>query len=178
MTRFNVINNTTDLLSDSSLPKQNFNELVKDFGSDSRFIVLIQSPDTARNRLAADAVGPYLETLKPNVSTVLYKIDYTAIKQRLLFTRDPAELKKIADQVEKEVAMQQASAKNTQQIALDLNSILDEANQKFDDKYLRQSTSWVDFNQFVPRFISILNKISAQASGKATSHSEDPIPDG
>ena len=49
---------------------------------------------------------------------------------------------------------------------LDLNSILDEANSKFDDKYLQKSENWKDFNSFVVRFISLLNKISAQAEGK------------
>ena len=42
-TRFSVVNNTSDLLSDKSKSKLSYNELVKDFGSDSRFIVLIKS---------------------------------------------------------------------------------------------------------------------------------------
>lgn len=164
--RFNVINNTSDLLSDKSPQKQNFNERLKDFGSDARFIVLIKSNDPAMNRRAANEIGPYLETLKPHVSTVLYKIDFSTVKPRLLFTRDTDELKKIADQVESEVAAQKTSEQNSRQVALDLNSILDEANSKFDDKYLREKNNWPDFNKFVDRFVSILNKIAAQADGK------------
>ncbi len=38
-TRFNVVNNTSDLLSDKYESKKDYNELLKDFGSDSRFIV-------------------------------------------------------------------------------------------------------------------------------------------
>jgi hypothetical protein len=169
VTRFNVITNTSDLLSDKSPQKQNFNELQRDFGSDDRFIVLIQSPDIEKNRQAADEIGHYLESdaLKPNISTVLYKIDFSAVKPRLLFTSDTDVLKSIADEVESEVAMQKQSEKNSQQIALDLNSILDEANQKFDDKYLRKKENWKDFNPFVTRFVSILHKISAQATGKS-----------
>src|SRR5271168_4178348 len=44
-TRFNVVNNTTDLLSDKFEPRRNYNELKADFGSDYRFLVLIKSSD-------------------------------------------------------------------------------------------------------------------------------------
>ena len=99
-TRFNVVNNTSDLLSEKMPAKKYYDELKADFGSDYRFIVLIQSPDVAQNRLAADEVGKYLETLKPQITTVLYKIDFSGVKPRLLFTRDTDELEKIAKQVE------------------------------------------------------------------------------
>jgi hopanoid biosynthesis associated RND transporter like protein HpnN len=165
-TRFNVVNNTSDLLSDKYPSKKNYNELLKDFGSDSRFIVLIKSPDPATNRKAADEIGPFLETLKPHVTTVLYKIDFSAVKPRLLFTRDIPELEKIARQVEDEARAENQNQKKSEQIALDLNSILNQANQKFDDKYLRKSANWKDFTPFVTQFISILNKVSDQAEGK------------
>ena len=165
-TRFKVVNNTSDLLSDKYVSKQNYNELLKDFGSDSRFIVLIQSPDPAKNRAAADEIGPFLETLKPHVTTVLYKINFSGVTPRLLFTRNIPELKKIADQVEAQAQAQTQNQKSSEQIALDLNSILEQANEKFSDKYLRQSSNWKDFTPFVSQFISILNKVSAQAEGK------------
>jgi len=170
VTRFNVVNNTSDLLSDKFESKKNYNELVRDFGSDYRFIVLIQSPDVAQNRRAADEIGKYLEEkLKPQITTALYKIDFSAIKPRLLFTRTPDELEKIADQLETERRAQTATEeknKQVEQIALDLNSILSEANQKFDDKYLRKKENWTDFKPFVKQFVSILNKVAAQADGK------------
>ena len=165
-TSFQVVNNTSDLLSDKLESKREFNELIRDFGSDYRFIVLIKSPDTAKNRQVADEVGPYLESLKPQITTVLYKIDFSALKQRLLFTRDTDELEKVANQIESQIAMQKQSDAKAKQIALDLNSILDEANQKFDDKYLRDKKNWVDFKPFVKQFVSILNKVAAQADGK------------
>jgi hopanoid biosynthesis associated RND transporter like protein HpnN len=172
-TRFNVINNTSDLLSNKYKAKEYYNKLKDDFGSDYRFIVLIKSDDPAANRKAADEIGPYLESLKPHITTVLYKIDFSAVKPRLLFTREPAELETIAKQVEAEVAEEKASQtqqKKAQQIALDLNSILSEANQKFNDKYLHEAKNWKDFTPFIAQFISILNKVSAQAEGK----SEEP----
>ena len=167
--RFNVVNNTSDLLSDKLPAKKYYDELKSDFGSDYRFIVLIKSPDPAQNRLAANEVGQYLESRKPQITTVLYKIDFSAIKPRLLFTRSTDELEKIADQIEDEVNLQkQTEDKNQkiQQMALDLNSILSEANQKFDDKYLRKKDNWPDFKKFVAQFVSILNKVASQAEGK------------
>ncbi|HEY0256593.1 MAG TPA: hypothetical protein VGC39_04040, partial [Candidatus Methylacidiphilales bacterium] len=112
-TRFNVVNNTSDLLSDKFESKKNYNELLKDFGSDARFIVMIKSPDVAKNRQIADQVGPYLESLKPHITTVLYKIDFSTIKPRLLFTRDVPELEKIAKQIESERDTQQANQHNS-----------------------------------------------------------------
>jgi uncharacterized protein len=169
-TRFNVINNTSDLLSDKYKAKAYYNELKNDFGSDYRFIVLIKSDDPVKNRQAADEIGLYLQTLKPYVTTVLYKIDFSSIKPRLLFTRDTAELQKIAKQVEDQVQAQQVNQtqqKKAQQIALDLNSILSEADQKFNDKYLRKADNWKEFTPFVAQFVSILNKVSDQAEGKS-----------
>jgi hopanoid biosynthesis associated RND transporter like protein HpnN len=167
LNRFVIVNNTSDLLSDKYESKKYYNELLKEFGSDSRFIVLIKSPDAVTNRKAADEIGPYLESLAPHVTTVLYKIDFSAIKPRLLFTRDVGELGKIADQVESEVSAQHKSEQHSEQVALDLNSILNEANQKFNDTYLRKTDNWKDFKPFVTRFISILNKVSSQAEGKS-----------
>jgi len=167
VTRFNVVNNTSDLLSDKYESKKNYNELLKDFGSDSRFIILIQSPDLQKNRQAAEEIGPYLQSdeLKPHIGTVLYKIDFSTIKPRLLFTRDITDLQKIANEVGSEADAQRANQQNSEKISLDLNSILNEANKKFDDKYLRKSENWKDFKPFVSRFVSILNNISSQAEG-------------
>jgi hopanoid biosynthesis associated RND transporter like protein HpnN len=175
VTRFNVVNNTTDLLSDKIASKRYYDELRHDFGSDYRFIVLIQSPDPVQNRRAADEIGKYLETLRPQITTVLSKIDFSAIKPRLLFTRTPGELGKIADQLQSEVSAQKMSAEKTKQIALDLNSILAEADQKFDDKYLRKKENWPDFKKFVDQFVSILNKVAAQADGKTLAQEESRV---
>jgi uncharacterized protein len=175
LTRFNVVNNTSDLLSDKYESKKNYDDLRKEFGSDYRFIVLIQSDDPTKNRLAADEIGKYLETLKPQITTILSKIDYTNVKPRLLFTTPTDQLEKIATQLEDEVSVQkQTEDKNQkiQQMALDLNSILAEANAKFDDKYLREKSNWPDFKKFVDQFISILNKVSAQADGKTLAQEE------
>jgi hopanoid biosynthesis associated RND transporter like protein HpnN len=175
--RFNVVNNTTDLLSDQFVSKQYYNELVRDFGSDSRFIVLIQSPDVAQNRRVADEVAQYLQTLRPQVTTILSKIDFSAVKQRMLFTRKLDELDQIANQLESQLALQKQSVAQSEQMALDLNSILDQANKKFDDKYLRDKKNWVEFKPFVKQFVSILNKVAEQAGGKKITHEESSATD-
>ncbi len=170
VTRFNVVNNTSDLLSDKYPSKINYNELKKDFGSDYRYIVLIQSDDIAQNRRAADEIGSWLPTLAPQITTVLSKIDFSSVKPRLLFTRSPDDLEKIAKQLSDQVALQQQTQDKNQkveQMALDLNSILSEASQKFNDPvYLHKKENWKDFKPFVKQFDAILDKVSAQAEGK------------
>ena len=168
-TRWNVLNNTSDLLSAKYKPMQYYNELRKDFGSDYRYIILIQSDNVQQNRAAADEIGQWLPTLKPHITTILSKIDFSTVKPRLLFTRDTDDLKKIATQIDDEVAAEKANQKSNEQAtqtALDLNSILNEANADFNDSYLRDKKNWPAFKQFVPRFVDILNKIAAQAEGK------------
>ena len=174
-TRFTVINNTSELLSDKFESKKDYNDMKAEFGSDYRLIVLIQSPDPAKNRQAADVIGKYLETLKPQITTVLSKIDFSNVKPRLLFTRDTEELKKVAEQVEEQERLQKSSQQHSEQIALDLNSILDQANQKMDDKYLRKKENWKNFNAFVAQFVSILNKVSAQANGKTLAQEQSQM---
>jgi hopanoid biosynthesis associated RND transporter like protein HpnN len=168
-TRFAVMNNTSDLLSDKSASKATYNEFLKEFGTDSRFIILIKGDDPAQNRQAADVIGPWLESLRPHITTVLYKIDYSSVKPRLLFTANIDQLNKIADEVENDVKQQkadQAGAAKATQTAMDLNSILEQANAKFSDSYLRQKSNWTEFKPFVAQFVSILNKVSDQAEGK------------
>ncbi len=179
-TRFVVINNTSDLLSDKLPAKKYYNDLIKEFGSDYRLIILIQSPDPDKNRQAADEIGKYLESLKPQITTVLSKIDFSNVKPRLLFTRDIDDLKKVADQVEAQQKAAKATQQNSQQIeqiALDLNSILDQANQKIDDKYLRNKDNWKNFDAFVTQFVSVLNKVAAQADGKTLAQEESQLGD-
>ncbi len=165
-TRFTVINNTTDLLSENFGPKRNYEKLVRDFGSDYRFIVLIHSADPEENRRVADEVGQYLQTLKPQISSVLYKIDFSALKQRLLFTRSLDDLQKISSQLDSQLNLQKQNQAQSEQMALDLNSILDQANKKFNEKYLRKKENWTEFKPFVKQFVSILNKVTEQAGGK------------
>ena len=166
VTRWNILNNTSDLLSPKYAPMQHYNELRKDFGSDYRYIILIQSPDIQQNRAAADEIGQWLPSLNPQITTVLSKIDFSTVRPRLLFTRDVDELKKIASQIQDELDEEKASSQKSEQTALDLNSILNEANSDFNDSYLRDKKNWPAFKKFVPRFVSILNKIAAQADGK------------
>ena len=168
-TRFEVKNNTSDLLSDNSPWKKSYDQFLQEFGTDSRFIILIKGDDPAKNRAAADVIGPWLETLKPHITNVLYKIDYSTVKPRLLFTASIDQLKQVAGQVENDVKQQQVQQQGAQkaaQTALDLNSVLAEANAKFSDSYLRQKSNWKDFKPFVVQFISILNKVADQAEGK------------
>src|SRR6202012_4460317 len=102
-----------------------------------------------------------------------------SVKPRLLFTADIDQLKKVATQVENDVKQQQMEQQNNKkaaQTALDLNSILEEANDKFSDSYLRQKSNWKDFKPFVAQFISILNKVSDQAEGKTVTAKPAPKP--
>src|ERR1700727_2123956 len=63
VTRFNVVNNTSDLLSDKLASKKYYDELKNDFGSDYRYIVLIQSSDPVQNRGGAEDGGASPGTL-------------------------------------------------------------------------------------------------------------------
>ncbi len=77
--KWNLLNNSSDLLSANYAPMQHYNELRRDFGSDYRYIILIRSPDIQENRAIADEVGQWLPTLRPQITTVLSKIDFSSV---------------------------------------------------------------------------------------------------
>jgi len=160
-TRFKVLNNVNQLMDDDSEVLRNYKLLEKEFGTDEVYLILIQSPDPVRNREVAVKVGQHLETLKPYISRSLYRMDYSRLRERLLFLLPKEQL----ESIEKEIG-ENAEALRKSKTTFNLNSVLDEANAGFDEKYLRKAENWKEFAPFIERFKKILNELADRLEGK------------
>lgn len=161
-THFKVVNNVADLLDQNSEVNRNYKALEDEFGTDEVYLILIQSPNVDRNREVAVKAGEYLETLHPYVSRSLYRMDYSRMRDRLLFLLPEAQLKSI----EKEIA-ENAEVLKKSKASFNLNSVLDEANASFQESYLRKAENWKEFIPFIERFKVILNDLADRLEGKS-----------
>lgn len=160
-THFKVVNNVADLLDQDSEVNRNYKALEDEFGTDEVYLILIQSPDVTRNREVAVKAGEFLKTLYPYVDRSLYRMDYSRMRERLLFLLPEAQLKSI----EKEIAENAAALKKSKS-SFNLNAVLDEANASFQESYLRKSENWKEFTPFIERFKGILNDLADRLEGK------------
>lgn len=163
VTRFKVVNNIAQLLDEKSAVNQNYLALQKEFGTDEVYLVLIQSEDPAQNREVAVQVGAFLESRKPYIERVYCKMDFARLQDRFLLVAPKEDLQDI----EKQIA-QNVEALKQSKVSFDLNSILDQANHSFDDKYLRKKESWKEFKPFIERFKGVLNQLADQIEGVRT----------
>lgn len=155
--RFKVINNVAQLLDEDSPSNRSYLELQREFGTDEVYLVLIQSDDVQKNREVAMEVGDFMRSLRPQISRVYCRMDFSKIEERFLFLAPMEDLREIEEQVRLGREAIQKTA-----LPFDLNSTLDQANRSFDDKYLRQKENWKEFKPFVEQFKSVLNQVADQ----------------
>jgi uncharacterized protein len=161
MSQFKVLNNVNQLMEGDSEVLRNYKQLEQEFGTDEVYLILIQSPDVQQNRELAVRVGQHLETLKPYVARSLYRMDYSRLRERLLFLLPKEQL----EATEKELA-ENVRALQQSKTSFDLNGVLDEANAGFDEKALRKAENWKQFIPFIERFKIILNELADRLEGK------------
>ena len=171
-TRFQVINTYSQLLDDSEV-RENYLNLEREFGTDETYLVLIQSENPEINREVALKVGDFLKGLHPYVTQVWSKMDFSKLENRFLLLASKEELQGM----EREIALQ-LKALQTASVNLDLNSVLDQANRSFNEKYLRRKESWVEFKPFIEQFKAILNRLADQIEGKKELRSSVSRPSG
>jgi uncharacterized protein len=159
--RFKVVNNISDLLNENSPENRAYLSYKKEFGVDEEYITVIHSDDPELNRKVADEVAVRLREIGPGIGKIFYKLDFSKLEKRFLLFENEADLKQIEDQVGG-----YAKALQKRSIKMDLNSMLDEANRSFDDKYLRKSSNWKEFMPFVDRFSEMLNQLANEISSK------------
>jgi hopanoid biosynthesis associated RND transporter like protein HpnN len=178
-TRLGVLNSVGALIREDSPVNQNYLAYKKEFHVEEEYVVVIRSSDPEKNREVAREVGERLRALKPDIARVLYRLDFSGMKPRSLLFLSEKELKGVEEQVGG-----YAEALTAQQVKLDLNSVLDQALARFDEKYLRKKSNWAEFKPFIDQFIVILNRLADQIEGKARSPkpaavagAQDPLAD-
>ena len=161
VTRLTVVDNTDSLISSSSPAQRSWLAYVKEFNVGGDYAVVIRSDDPDKNRAAAEWIGQQLQGM-PELKHVLYRLDFSALKDHFLLFLDEKDLL----QIEQEVGGYAKQLKTTD-ARLDLNSMLDQADAMFNDKYLRKSSNWKEFKPFVDRFADMLNKLADNIESSA-----------
>ncbi|QSR88868.1 MMPL family transporter [Methylacidiphilum caldifontis] len=165
-TRFKVINDTNALIRKDSPIHKYYLEYRKEFGVAEDYVVVIHGADPDENKKAALQVGEKLRKLYPLVQNVRDKLDLSKLEPHLLLYLPVEDLKKIESEIDGYVK----TLKQEPEIKLDLNTILNQANAKFQESYLRKHENWKEFIPFIDKFVAILNQLADQLEQNPTSH--------
>ncbi|SDU17201.1 hypothetical protein SAMN05444156_2396 [Verrucomicrobium sp. GAS474] len=161
-TKLRVINDTSNLIRADSDANKDYLAYAKEFDADDEYVVIIRSDDVEKNREAIRWIGPRMEAMQPGIRRVMYHFDFSHISEHFLLFLNPDELKKVEEEVGGYATqMRQAN------VRLDLNSMLDETDRMFNDKYLRKKDNWKEFKPFVDRFVDMLNQLADSIEGTA-----------
>ncbi|MCS7063631.1 MAG: MMPL family transporter [Methylacidiphilales bacterium] len=168
-TRLKVTNSTNVLIREDSPSHKNYLAFKKEFGVEEDFVIVIQSENVERNREVARVIGERLEQLDEHVGRVLYRIDFSSLQNRFLLFLPHEDLVKLEEEVK-----QFARVLRQPGFRLDINSILNEANAKFSEKYLRRASNWREFKPFVARFIEMLDQLASHLQNPITNNARFP----
>lgn len=161
VTRLTVIDSTDNLVSKTSPANRAYLAYTKEFQRGEDFVFRLHSDDVDANRQAAQWLGERLDALAaaehPEIRNVLYHLDFTRLQSHFLLFLGEDELK----QIEQEVGGYAQQLKTTN-VRLDVNSMLNQADAMFNDKYLRKKSNWKEFKPFVDRFADMLNQLADQ----------------
>ena len=161
VTRLTVIDSTENLVSRNSPANRAYLAYTKEFQRGDDYVFRVHSDDVDQNRQAAQWIGERLDAMAadahPEIRNVLYHLDFGRLQTHFLLFLDEADLKDI----EKEVGGYAEQLKTTN-VRLDVNSMLDQADAMFNDKYLRKKSNWEQFKPFVDRFADMLNQLADQ----------------
>ncbi len=153
-TRLVIRNNTLDLIRKDSPVFQKYLAYMEEFDVRDEIVVVLKSDKLKECREAANVMAAKLKNEK-GLDRVYYRHDFSPMADRLLLLADEEQLTGIRRQMEELAAL----VKGNKQ-ALNLNGILAEASAKFNDPYLRKSSSWAEFIPFIEEFVRNLKRLA------------------
>ena len=152
--RLVIRNNTLDLIRKDSPVFQKYLAYMEEFDVRDEIVVVLKSDKLKECREAANVMAAKLKNEK-GLDRVYYRHDFSPMADRLLLLADEEQLTGIRRQMEELAAL----VKGNKQ-ALNLNGILAEASAKFNDPYLRKSSSWAEFIPFIEEFVRNLKRLA------------------
>ena len=153
-TRLVVRNSTMDLIRKESPVFKKYLAYADEFDVRDEIVVVLKSDDLKASRSAANALAEKFKAEK-GIDRIYYRHDFTPMADRLLLLANEEQLTGIRRQMEELAAL----VKGNKQ-ALNLNGILAEASAKFNDPYLRKSSSWQEFIPFIEEFVRNLKRLA------------------
>jgi predicted RND superfamily exporter protein len=156
-TRLGVVNNVNDLIRSDSEVHKYYLAYKKEFDVREEMVAVIRSDDFELNRQVARHLGGKWSQQKDDFTRVYYRNDFSNIENRLIHFAPPEELKATLDKLKtmQEIFDQPATE-------LDLNTLLEEAVDRFDEDTLREKSGWEEFKPFIAEFVENLNAMALQ----------------
>ena len=152
--RLVIRNNTLDLIRKDSPVFQKYLAYMEEFDVRDEIVVVLKSDKLKECREAANVMAAKLKKEK-GLDRIYYRHDFSPMADRLLLLADEEQLTGIRRQMEELATL----VKGNKQ-ALNLNGILAEASAKFNDPYLRKSSSWAEFIPFIEEFVRNLKRLA------------------
>jgi uncharacterized protein len=162
VTKLTLVHNVNTLIRGTSEVHRYYLDYKKEFGVEEDYVIVVRSPDVEKNREVVRQIGQKLRTLEPEVRRVLDRIDFSKMERRFLLFLETKELQEI----EKSLAST-SSVLRQENVRFDLNSMLNQATTKFDDKYLRKGKNWDEFKPFIEQFNQLLNALADELEAPA-----------
>ena len=153
-TRLVIRNSTLDLIRKDSPVFQKYLAYMEEFDVRDEVVVVLKSDDLKASRKAANRLAEKLKTER-GLSRVYYRHDFSPMADRLLLMANEEQLTGIRRQMEELASLVRGNKQ-----ALNLNGILGEASSKFNDPYLRKSSSWQEFIPFIEEFVRNLKRLA------------------
>ncbi|MGF1678393.1 MAG: MMPL family transporter [Candidatus Methylacidiphilales bacterium] len=158
-TRLGVLNNVNDLVKSDAEVHRHYLDYRKEFGVREEIVVVVKSKDFSRNREAAEVLAARFAARPQHFDRVYYRHDFSAMENRMLHYAPMEELESIRDKLKGYREAFKGGSKG-----MDLNSMLDEAVGRFDEKTLRSKQGWSNFKPFIDDFIGNLDQLADQLS--------------
>lgn len=162
-TRLRVINDTDAIIRPDSPIHRNYLQYKNEFQAEGDYVVVVRSNDPEKNREVAQKIGEALKQMSPPLRRVLYRLDFSRLEDRFLLFLDTDDLR----QIEKDL-QGYLKALRQPKVRLNVHSMLDQANARFSEAYLRKAENWKEFKPFIDQFIAMLNRLADTVEGRVT----------
>jgi hypothetical protein len=153
--------NRNDLIRTDSANQKLFLEYVNEFRKDEDFIVVVESPDIERNRECVRRLGDRLQQQPEVFPNVFYRVDFSALDDRLLLYLTEAQLREVEKSQEQfsELIAKLGPSR-------DLTGLLKNANDMMNPDRLQKEGEFEKMQPFLNSFIENMTQLGDYLDGK------------
>lgn len=153
--------NPNDLLKPDARYHKKFLQYLKEFRDEEDFIIVVSGPGFERNRECVEWIAGRIKEHTELSKNLFYKINFAGLEDRSLLFVDEKELEKIDAQLEQFSKVMRKSGWQ-----LNLNTMLDTAQQQLDPDYMEEEGNWDKMQPFLQDFINNLNNLADRLEGR------------
>jgi len=159
--KLGVVGNTNALIDSKDEIHHAWLTYLKDFNISEDIVVVIQSPDRAKNKKIISELAASYAKRPEYIKNIYYRNDFSKIKEKALLYLDKKELENISQQTG-----QLAQAMKNTKSDLNVNFMLGEARKEFENLEKYKGKALDGFGDFVDDFVLKLEKLADELGKK------------